>query len=519
MCVSMSDVQQNKFCPYQDFDSLLKDICKSAYDDREIDFADGIKRKRQSKTIAAHLKKLGVAYYFVEREYVDKDFVEDYAYYYARCFAAYKKTCCRVHFFGKGFNAECAWKRLNGRVDGENQEGIVKELEPYFGFIVFRPLPYTVFGRVCLRPLDQSNKGSKQCWAVQTMTAHLMGVPLKVKAMPYQEQDTVVAACATSALWSAFQITGRKFIHCIPSPNHITNLATQGGTCATRAFPNGGLFPDEMGRAINKVGLAQQIIRCISPEIFKTEIYAYLRLGLPVVLIADIKKKDNSNKSEGRHAVTILGYSMPNKMGAASWCGVPLIGSSIDGFICHDDRIGPYVTIKEEKDLWRTEIKDEAFTVVHAIVPVYHKIRIGLFDVLKELRFFIALLSEALLQAGESLGCSGVNGFLWDAYLSTDDGVKQRVREFRKDELSDAMLCKIVACAMPKYVWEVSCLVEDGDRRVTFLVDATGISQDMKVFMVICEDCQMRSFLGKLAQYNSCGSNSFMRCIRAEFSS
>ena len=515
MCALMSKIQQNGFRKYRGFDSLLKDVCDGVYEDGEVDFANIIRQKRQSGTIAAYLKQLGVSFYFVEREYVDKDFMEDYAYYYVRCFTPYKKTCRRVHFFGAGFDVECANQKLNGRVDGKGQKGISEKLEPYLGFIVFRPLPNTVYGRVCLKALNLSNCGEEQYLAVQPIKAHLMGVALEVKAMPYQEQDTVVAACATSALWSAFQITGRKFIHCIPSPNHITNLATQGGSCTTRAFPSGGLFPDEMGRAVHKIGLAQQIIRCISPEIFKTEIYAYLRLGLPVVLIADIKV-DGSDKSEGRHAVTILGYRMANMMNAASWGDLPLVGGAIDGLICHDDRIGPYVTIEDKENLWRTKIEGEAFSIVHAIVPVYHKIRIGLFDVLKELRMFNDLLSAALVHVGESVGYSSGNGFVWDAYLSTDNDIKQRAREVNKGDLSDAMLRRIVAYAMPKYVWVLSCW-EDGIRRMTFLIDATGIAQDIKVFSVICEDYKVRSFLCKVAQFQELESNPFIRRIRAEF--
>ena len=82
----MSKIQQNGFRKYRGFDSLLKDVCDGVYEDGEVDFANIIRQKRQSGTIAAYLKQLGVSFYFVEREYVDKDFMEDYAYYYVRCF-------------------------------------------------------------------------------------------------------------------------------------------------------------------------------------------------------------------------------------------------------------------------------------------------------------------------------------------------------------------------------------------------------------------------------------------------
>ena len=353
MCASMSDLPSGGFHPYQNFDVALDSVFAGVFQD---DIVDGIKKKRQSGSIASYLKELKATYFFVEKEYVDKDFIEDYAHYYSRCFTPYRKVCRRVHFFGAGFDPDRAKEKLWGRVGGKGIVEIQDALSLYLGFIVFRPLPYTVYGRVCLRPLNLSDSGESRYPAIQNVTAHLMGVPLTIKTMPYQEQDTVVAACATSALWSAFQITGRKFIHCIPSPNHITSLATQGGSCTTRAFPSGGLFANEMGRAVHKVGLTQQIVQFLSSDVFRTEVYAYLRLGLPVVLLASVYA---NGKQEGNHAITISGYHLGDVKAVASWKGLPLIGTAIDRFFCHDDRIGPFVDVTMDGEKLRTPIKGD----------------------------------------------------------------------------------------------------------------------------------------------------------------
>ena len=39
----------------------------------------------------------------VENEYIDRNFLEDYSRYYARCFDTYSKTCARIHFFKNPF--------------------------------------------------------------------------------------------------------------------------------------------------------------------------------------------------------------------------------------------------------------------------------------------------------------------------------------------------------------------------------------------------------------------------------
>lgn len=528
MCVLMSENMFDIFFPYRRFSDVLKAVFSGNFNQ---DNLSAVRQKRQSKTLARYLKYLNASWCIIEREYIDKDFMEDYANYYSRCFYEYGKFCCRVHFFDFTMDEGIARKKLFGRMDESGLKGFHEVfLKSYLGFIVFRPLPVTVYGRVCLRPLADADSDDTRYLAVQNIDVNLWGIPLSVKTMPYQEQDTVVAACATSALWSAFQITGRKFRHCIPSPHRITNIATQGGVCEYRAFPNKGLALGDIGRSIFKVGLTQQDIHLSTPEHFLSEIYAYLRLGLPVILIGAIRYAGRSSDSDDWHAVTVCGFQKTNIKG--SWREFVLEGSSLNKLYCHDDRIGPFtdLTLNQDNGLWKTKILEfqtndngdriggelkewQSLSVQCAFVPLYHKIRIQLIDVRLQLQFFTNALSIWFRNGGSLGELEKEDGFVWDVYLTTDDMIKQSVRKNCFGTIADSDLENILRCDMPKYIWVVSAM-QAGSRCVTFLVDATGIAQDIRVFLMISEDDNLKEIMKFVSCYPEMTLNPFARCIR-----
>ena len=47
---------------------------------------------------------LGAKTIVIEENYISKDFIHDFASYYALCFEEYSKFCKRVHFFNKSFD-------------------------------------------------------------------------------------------------------------------------------------------------------------------------------------------------------------------------------------------------------------------------------------------------------------------------------------------------------------------------------------------------------------------------------
>jgi len=191
--------------------------------------------------------------FVVENDYVDHDYLEDHAEYYVRCFSEYKRKCARLHFFKINFSTGDFESLLKGEDCPLSSQLLQKA---YLGFVVVKPLPKTIIGRTCLGTYE--HEGRRHFPITRAYSANLFGIELAVESsLAFQEQDTVVAACATSALWSVFQGTGKLFQHAIPSPSAITKTATEHITdCErTRAFPSKGLDVIEMARAIKSVDL------------------------------------------------------------------------------------------------------------------------------------------------------------------------------------------------------------------------------------------------------------------------
>lgn len=111
----------------------------------------------------------------------------------------------------------------------------------------------------------------------------MFGIPLMVETIAFQEQDQVVAACATSALWSVFQLTGQLFHHPILSPVQITKAATAGVPYRSRAIPNEGLDPEQMASAIRDVRLEPNLLEINNVEVLFSTLYAYIRGHVPVI--------------------------------------------------------------------------------------------------------------------------------------------------------------------------------------------------------------------------------------------
>lgn len=172
--------------------------------------ADVVRAKQHVGYFREYFDHIGCRSIVVELEYVDRDYLEDFAAYYVRCFEGYPRFCVRLHFFAGKFGA-AKFKRVLLHTRSTAELGL------YLGFVVVRPLPETIIGRTCLATYEPEN-GRRYYPAIRTYDVNLFGISLQVSTLAFQEQDQVVAACATSALWSGFQATARLFQHPIYSP-------------------------------------------------------------------------------------------------------------------------------------------------------------------------------------------------------------------------------------------------------------------------------------------------------------
>lgn len=441
---------------------------------------------------------LGAKTLLIEPEYIDHDYLEDYAAYYVRCFEPYKRTTARFHFFELKFAEEEIKALITGNVSTLTTEALS---DSYLGFVVVKPLPQTIIGRTCLRTYPSD--GGRRCFPIlRKYDVNLFGIDLSVESLAYQEQDTVVAACATSAVWSCFQGTGKLFQHSIPSPVEITKAATVHipenlSSNESRSLPNKGLTAKQMAHAIRSVNLEPYIVGTPNDHVLNSTAYGYLRGKIPSILAVQMfDVVPTARKHLGGHAVAVTGYSLgrgaPKPFGPS---GFLLRASRIDKIYAHDDQIGPFSRMVHAgtylATTWRGNGNVEAIPEL-LILPLYHKIRIPYSVVHDAVLEVDALLEIIRLQAYPALMRPE-----WDIYLTSANEFKNDVfRSFKGLLGNEGLLTK----NLPRFLWRATAFC-DQDRQLDLIFDATGIEQSALLVGVIEIGAELPAMLCGLTNY------------------
>ncbi|WP_139110683.1 hypothetical protein [Acidithiobacillus thiooxidans] len=446
-----------------------------------------VRRKLHFQYFSDYFSHLSAKTILIESNYVDHDYLEDYAAYYVRCFQQYSRSTTRLHFFSLEFSEQEFKKLLKD--SGSCLNGPLLQNQ-YLGFVVVKPLPQTIIGRTCLRTYSD-DPGRRMFPNLRQYLVNLFGIELMIDSLAYQEQDTVVAACATSALWSCFQGTGKLFQHAIPSPVEITRAATRYvpenlPANSARAFPNSGLTATQMALAVRDVGLEPFLVGTPTSYVLNSTLYAYLRCRIPSILtIHLVDVSGDENRYIGAHAVAVTGFSLGSGQPVPSddLGGFLLRASRIDKMYAHDDQVGPFSRMGHASDTngsylvtsWSNTGLIKAIPIF-VLLPVYHKIRIP-FDIVHDAIQSVDAVIETVRQQ------VGLPRPEWDIYLTT-------VGEFKKD-IFDSMRGLLGSAAddaltanLPRFIWRVTARCE-GEYHLDLLFDATGIAQQQLLVHVI----------------------------------
>lgn len=409
----------------------------------------------------------------VEDEYVDHDYLEDYAAYYARCFHSYPRVCRRLHFFDREFAPEDLRAILQGDLDLRQVFA-----ESYIGFVIVRPIAGYSIGRTCLKTYEETGgNGTRHFPITRAYYANLQGIRLSLKSLAFQQQDRVVAACATAALWSAFHGTGVVFHHRIPSPIDITRNATAHFADETRTIPTSGLTNAQMADAVRACGLEPLMLRTTDTALLKGAARAYLMGHIPVLMIGGLYAKGSTFDPKDEiavHAVAVTGFGI--KADGDPGTGLQLESAKITKFYAHDDGVGPFARMEflndaDESALLSTSLATESekigaqvFLPEGLLVPVYHKVRIAYPAILAKLHQFHDLL-EYLRADGAILP-----NLTWDIQLITVNDYKSECidKSLRGDQRQ-----RLLEAQMPRYIWLARG--RDGSNTVDLLFDATGL--------------------------------------------
>jgi hypothetical protein len=432
--------------------------------------------QERPKYLYGYLAAIKAKTIVVENDYVDGDYLEDFASYYVRCFERYERFCKRLHFFTAEDLDEAALKALvMGQAPPERTASIIAS---YLGFIVARPLPSAIVGRTLLQTYPPDN-GRRNYPVIRDYQAHLFGTALTVRSLPFQEQDAVLAACATVALWCAFHKTAEKFGTPSPRPAAITRAANR-ATHRGRSVPTHGLIIEEMCQAVSEVGLEPELVEVMDRDVPLVSLaYAHLKAGLPVILIAEVE-------SRGLHAITLTGYSLKNtrvhtQEVAGGGSSIPMIGLRIDEFYGHDDQIGPFSRILIGpsastypvllKGSWvdkstgkQLELRPEA-----VLIPVYNKIRVTFLDVLGWLTPLTGVLNLVVPDPATSLE--------WDVHLTTTTEYKEALKSA---SLPAPEIERLLFKPQPRFLWRAVLRVL-GVEVLELLTDATDMARSFPI--------------------------------------
>lgn len=453
---------------------------------------DEVATQDQSQYLYRYLHDIGAKTIVVELDYIDGDYLEDFASYYVRCFEPYERCCRRLHFFSEDFQ-ESALREVIAESNTENCHLNIQKC--YLGFCVARPLPSTIVGRTLLQTYPSDN-GRRHYTAVRTYDGHLFGKKLSLISLPFQEQDSVLAACATVALWCAFHKTAQLFGTTAPRPAVITGSAN-GAVHRGRPVPSHGLSIEEMCHAVRDIGLEPELIDCVDKNIpLVSLIYGHLKMGIPVVLIVDIEH-------EGLHAITLTGYSLREKrvlvqeVSGTNKC-IPMIGLRIDEFYGHDDQIGPFSRLHVGPSaniypvLFSGDWKDKAtekqlvLQPVAVLIPVYNKIRVTFLDVQVWLTRLTSVLGLIVPDANTSIE--------WDVSLTTTNDYKETIQTI---SLLPGDLERLLLKCQPRFMWRAILRVS-GIEVLDLLVDATDMARSFPIIEAIWRHQAFRSAMRTL---------------------
>lgn len=296
----------------------------------------------QNEYIQAYLSGLKTASVILEPAYFDKDYLDEFSAFYSRSSQSYPNICQRLHFFGpESITRKELFLALSGK-----QELIDKLNDNYLGFIVKRPIPIAPFGRTVLAFYPDLIPATPRITTPsRKYEAHLAGLTLAVEGLPWQQQDTGVAACATVGLWSMFHSSAFDDFHAIPTTAEITKSARVFGA---RPFPSRGLTVEQILEAINQQKLNPIAVSGdlsdlpfipglgypFSKERFANNVAAFLRSGYPLLIAGKYAESNGIG-----HATCIVGFR--DKAYTSSHPGkYDMADGHIEHVYVHDDNYG-----------------------------------------------------------------------------------------------------------------------------------------------------------------------------------
>lgn len=266
----------------------------------------------------------------VEQRYYDRDHTRALSTFYSKSFRDVQKECVRLHFF-------------RTRLSEADLGNLEQQADSYLGFCVIRPFPYRRIGRTVLARLrSQPNLEFPTCHG--DFEVNIGGSRLSVKGATFMEQDTMVAACASAALWMSTTMLAQRFGLTECSSCEITERAAQ-YLIQNRPMPSEGLLCEQMLHALRTMGYDPLLLGIVSQEEAKHVIYSYIESEIPPILLCNLA-------TGGDHTIVAVGhgYKLPiekPQLTEVAWPNEPPLSFArsskwVPHFLVNDDQRGLY---------------------------------------------------------------------------------------------------------------------------------------------------------------------------------
>ena len=442
----------------------------------------------------------------VERKYISHTYLSDLGAEFIYSSQDYSKFCKRIHFFSERFTSV---EEIIKAPESNKADRIWKS---YRGFITVKPLPKARLGPVILEHFPPSAEPDGLFTVVRPYTIHLLGQSIQIQSLAFLEQDGILSACSTVALWSTIHRLHTMFNVGILRPVAINSLAKYTAHNQPGALPGLGMDLHQICGVLEQIGLRAEL-RTLNGNSsnYKSQlaneepkditfvrkfIYAYLKMGLPVLLGLEYK-------NGGKHLITLTGYKKPKALAINPLkTSQPLTyADGIQELDAHDDQVGPFSPLKLEDAAdvlktyrWNKNAAEDIIyneSLVYCIItPLSRDIRLTFEDIYQQIYYFENLFTDLFGNLKDR--------FIWDIYLmSTNDYRKEVLRN--KDVFTDDQKNNLLENFLPPYLWVARAEVS-GYQEMEFIFDATAIpySDDFCIDVMFFDDALKELIARKL---------------------
>ncbi|WP_353481856.1 hypothetical protein [Haliscomenobacter sp.] len=417
---------------------------------------------------------LNIKTILIENQYFSRSFASDFSQSSNISSNLNSFLCKRIHFFSSEFPPHDSLFNKSASILNSNLR------KNYQGFATVKPLQKAKFGTILLSP--PTHISDQDSWVIRDYDVELLGESIRIKSLAFQEQDGIISACATIALWTAIHMLHKLFRVAILAPNVVNRRA---GVIAS-GHQDIGLSLSQICRVIKRIGLIALLHTfnenpdtSLDNNLIKKIIYAYIKMKLPILVGL---KLSNS----GQHLITMVGFEEPEmdtiSLKKKKEGQLHTYSDLVSTYYAHDDQTGPFtklIFLDDEGNVkilrWEKRTEPKSFyhgVISNIIVPIHKDIRISFEDIYVQISEVFEEVLQKLSDPDEHPGSDPDLDIVWDIYLIQANDYKGQLQK-RGSGYSSKQRISLINTFLPPYIW-IARGSSEGVPFIEFVFDATA---------------------------------------------